>query len=196
MVDDHRGSPVSSRVTPNGPAGKSDENALTSFLQSRWEELYQVILRRTGDYHTAEDVRQKTALGFTMRWRTRGPMEKNDRAPMLYRIALNKIAEECRNNARWTDIVAMQNQLAPHCDLGAEEDVLAVLDRIELAGALSGLTLPQRHAIVLTCIDGFDQQTAADLMGISKSTFRKHRDAAKAKLSRYFTNRESGEEPR
>lgn len=181
-------------MTPGGPTPNGDEDTLVTFLEQRWDELYWFIRRRMGDHHTAEDIRQKTALGFVMRSRKRGPMDESERGGLLYCIAVNKMVDERREKARRPAIPTMQNQLELHSDLTAEDEVMAVLDRMDLAWTLSCLTPPQRLAIELTCFDGLDQQTAAGVMGISKSGLRQHRDAAKKKLFRYLTESRSGEQ--
>ncbi len=62
--------------------------------------------------------------------------------------------------------------------------VSAVLPNVEpgLPDALAELSEPQRTAVVLVYVLEWSEREAADLLGVDRSTVRRHRDRGLAKL--------------
>ena len=64
--------------------------------------------------------------------------------------------------------------------------VSAELPEVEpgLPAALSSLSVGQRSAVVLVYVLGWSEREAADLLGVDRSTIRRHRDRGLSKLRR------------
>jgi DNA-directed RNA polymerase specialized sigma24 family protein len=96
----------------------------------------------------------------------------------------------------WTDVQEMENAAGYLYRVGQSSArkyrrrnplfpvVPAELPRVEpgLPAALSSLSAAQRTAVVLVHVEGWSEREAADLLGVHRSTVRRHRDRGLAKL--------------
>jgi DNA-directed RNA polymerase specialized sigma24 family protein len=74
------------------------------------------------------------------------------------------------------------------------EPVRAELPRVEpgLPGALDSLSASQRTAVLLLHVDGLSEREAADLLGVHRSTVRRHCERGLAKLRKALEVRVGG----
>ncbi len=118
--------------------------------------LFAYILRRTGDYHLAEDLLQQT---FERSLKYRNRLE----APLLYTIARNACIDHYRRrNLRLTD------DIDDFADAPPQEKALST--REEIAGilrALDRLAQDERELLALVASEDLTYAQIADLTGLS-----------------------------
>ncbi|MGX7829659.1 RNA polymerase sigma factor [Actinokineospora sp. 24-640] len=183
-------------MSPELPGQEGGELRLAAFLRAHWTPLYRYIVRRVGDRHAAEDVRQKTAMAFAVKWRADGGIDDAETAPQLYGIAAHKIADHFRavkreptvpfSHAfgRGEDDADGEDRRVEAADPAGEDPLVAVLREVDLAAAGITMTHRQQQALELCYLDGFGQEQAAQIMGISVSGLQKHLDAARKRLEK------------
>ena len=163
------GEPSDSELAASAVAG--DERAFTRLMQRHKDALYRFIRRYTGEADEAYDLLQES---FTAAW---GALKRYDRArpfpTWLRSIALNKCRDWSRRRTvrRWLthndglDGRSGQSLAdggpSPEAALG-EKDELVRLDKA-IAALPPGLKAP----LILTALEGYSQDEAGRMLGLS-----------------------------
>lgn len=114
------------------------------------------------DPTAAEDVASEA---FTRLWAKWGQIEDEDHAGgYVFKTAMRLSAKQMKTRRR-----ELPEAFA---DRGGPDEVGQALDRRELFGALAGLPVRQRQAVVLRDWAGFEAGEVASMLGIRQSTVR------------------------
>ncbi len=148
----------------------SDADAFTELYRFYLPRIHAFAYRRSGSMEVAEDITAATferALRNIDRFRPRG----GGFGAWLYRIAANQLNDHHRRSGRERSdrgqrAIAMLNQPA----VAPEDEVLADYDRARVLTALSRIPPRYQRAISLRYLADLDNESAAEAMGISRST--------------------------
>ena len=161
----------------NAPETQSDESlaaraasgervAFDSLIRRYKAPLYQVIRRHVGDADEAYDLLQESFISTWSalhRYDPRRPF-----APWLYRIALNKCRDFGRRQAVrrvFLRLLALSaNAPAPSESERAEEEIKASVRLARLDKAIAALPAIYKEPLLLTVIEGFSQDQAAEIL--------------------------------
>jgi RNA polymerase sigma-70 factor (ECF subfamily) len=165
-------------------AQQMDASALTWLYQVYHPKVYNYAHLQLGETHLAEDVASDVMvklLESLKGFRFRGvPF-----AAWVFRIARNHIIDVKRRRRRRGEVRFQDNIAAsPHDNATRAE---WVLDRHQLQVALRRLTEEQRQVIVLKFMEGFDNATAAKVLGRSEGAIKSLQHRALASLRRILT---------
>jgi RNA polymerase sigma factor (sigma-70 family) len=161
--------PSDSELAASAVAG--DERAFSWLMQRHKDALYRFIRRYTGDADEAYDLLQES---FTAAW---GALKRYDRArsfpTWLRRIALNKCRDWSRRRTvrrwltrnegldSWTGQNLAADEPSPETNVSDQEQ-LTRLDR-----AIADLPAGLKEPLILTALEGFSQDEAGKLLGLS-----------------------------
>ncbi|GAA4410248.1 RNA polymerase sigma factor [Actinokineospora soli] len=186
-------------MSPELPRQEGGEQQLAAFLRAHWMPLYLHIRRKLGgEHHAAEEVRQKTAQAFAVKWRADGGIDEAQVAPLLYGIAAHKVSDHFRTRGRDQTVPFShafpdrdqdgddhgEDRRDKSTDPAGEDPLVAVLRRVDLAAAGITLTHRQQQVIELHYLDEFTQAQTAQVMGISVSAVQQHLAAARKRLEK------------
>ncbi len=169
-------------------AVRGERAAFDRLIGPRWERIFRIALRITGNREEAEDVAQQACLRV---WSRLGSFRiGEDLDAWIYRMVVNLAIDALRREkARPTrPAVAparVERPLEPVDQApGPEQQVLAR----ELERALEAVTadLPprQKAVFVLTRIEGFSAAETARILGVAPSTVRNHLFQLRAQIAR------------
>jgi DNA-directed RNA polymerase specialized sigma24 family protein len=114
-----------------------------------------------------ETGRESTADALVYAWEHWDRVQEMENAPgYLYRVGQTAARRYRRHNPLFP---AVAPAALPHVEPG-------------LPAALSSLSAAQRTAVMLVHVEGWSEREAADLLGVHRSTVRRHCDRALAKL--------------
>ncbi len=148
----------------------TDPDAFSELYRFYLPRIHAFAFRRSGSTEVAEDVTAATferALRNISRFSPRG----GGFGAWLYRIAANQLNDHHRRSGRERSdrgqrAIAMLNP-SPRAP---EDEVLADHDRARVLAALSRIPPRYQRAISLRYLADLDNETAAEAMGVSRST--------------------------
>lgn len=145
-------------------AKERDPAALAEIYQRHQPAIYRYILHRVTDVITAEDLTSEVFVrlmkkidGFTYRGR---PI-----LAWLYTIARNLVADHHRRSGRLPQVPLEDDGLASVAS--PDNHIQHWLTQHRLLESLSCLTAEQYEVILLRFVEGFDNNTVAELLGKS-----------------------------
>ena len=139
------------------------DDAFTAFARDAGPGLVRTAYFLTGDLHLAEDLAQ-TALAQTyVHWRRVG-----EPAAYARRVLVNA------NAAWWRRRSATETPVDVLPDVAVADHTAAVADRDPLVAALRRLPARQRAAVVLRYYADLSERDAADAMGCTTGSVKKH----------------------
>lgn len=157
-----------------------DEQAFVTLVR-RYERLVRAACRRVlRDVHLADDAFQAAFLVLAARANTLCHRHES-LAPWLYTVAANAALQLRRSRNRTQ---RREQQVRPVADTSALSELLEMLDE-----ELQRLDRPARDAIVLCHLQGLTQDDAAAVLGVSKSTLRRHLNRGLESLRGRFRRR-------
>ena len=169
-------------------AAEGDDRAFTDLVRRHKEPLYRLLRRYTGDADEAYEAAHEAFIAAWTAIRRYDPQRPF--LAWLRTIAINKARDRGRRMAFrrllfGTDGLDARSALAwPDPATGADEALverhdLAVLDR-----AIARLPAPLKEALLLTAFDGWSQQQAGDILGVSAKTIETRVYRARKALAR------------
>jgi RNA polymerase sigma factor (sigma-70 family) len=155
----------------------ADRAAFEGFYREHLARVVRACALVLLDRSAAEDV---AAEAFARLWSKWGQIEDEDHAGgFVFKTAMRLSAKRARARRR--------EVLSPAPEKGGVDDVARTLDRDEVMGALAGLPVRQRQAVVLRDWAGFETREVAGMLGAGESTVRVHlargREALRRTLS-------------
>lgn len=156
-------------------AALADDRAagIEALVHAYQHRLYAFALAMSGEPEDAEEVAQDA---FVRAYRALGRYSP-DRvralhlSAWLHRIALNVFRNRVRR--RRLRLVPLEPEMAPSPGAaGPERQALSRIQLRELANLVSGLSEPQRSAVVLRCVQGLTYAEAAELLGQPEGTVK------------------------
>ena len=169
-------------------AVRGERTAFDRLIAPRWERIYRIALRITGNREEAEDVAQQACLRL---WNRLGSFRiGEDLDAWIYRMVVNLAIDALRREKARPERSAIapgpMERPAEPVDRapGPEQQVLAR----ELERALEAVTadLPprQKAVFVLTRIEGFSAAETARMLDVAPSTVRNHLFQLRAQIAR------------
>lgn len=172
-------------------AARGDRAAFDDLISPRWERIFRIAWRITGDREEAQDVAQKACLRL---WETLDRVRPDeDLDGWIYRMTVNLALDSLRRRkARPERAVETLPELATPRGDDPVERVIA----LELEAALEEVTRDlaprQRAAFMLVRVEGIEPNVAAELLGVTPSTIRNHLFQARATISQRLRERYPG----
>jgi RNA polymerase sigma-70 factor (ECF subfamily) len=153
------------------------------------------LLRLSGRRDVAEDLFQETWVKLARH----APRlaEDTDLAAWLFRVARNAWV----SHRRWSmldvsRLVALQEDVvAPARTIGGEERADAARAVARLEAAIASLPAASREVLLLVGVEGFEQEQAATILGISYAALRQRLARARAQLAEKLGMVETKEVP-
>ncbi|MDR2119864.1 MAG: sigma-70 family RNA polymerase sigma factor [Tannerella sp.] len=151
----------------------------------RLVEIYQSPVRRFfcnltgGDAERSKDLAQET---FVKAWLSVGSFRAAAAfSTWLYRIAYNVFCDDCRAGRREACEPDAEPGTEPACDNATDGEL-----RIDLARALSALSVAERTAMLLFYMEDKPVERIAAIMGCPAGTVKSHLHRGREKLTVYF----------
>jgi RNA polymerase sigma factor (sigma-70 family) len=187
------------RAAPPDGANDADAELLRRFVRARDEEAFTGLVRRhgalvrgvcrrvLGDDHDAEDAFQAVWLVFA---RKAGALHPARLAAWLHGVARQVALNARRANARRRRHEAQSPLAAP---ARRQPDPLAELSARELLAVLDEevARLPEKYrlAVVLCCLEGLDQEEAAQRLGCTPGAVKGRLERGRRRLHRRLQKR-------
>ena len=164
--------PADSVLASRAAAG--DERAFAVLVHRHKEPLYRLLRRYTGD---ADEAYEAAHEAFIAAWAALGRYDpKRPFLPWLRTIAINKARDRSRRTAFRRLLFGKQGLEEsgamgyPDATLAADEVVMSHQDMAALDRAISRLPAALKEALLLTAFDGWSQQEASAILGVSVKT--------------------------
>ncbi|MDF5755855.1 sigma-70 family RNA polymerase sigma factor [Spongiactinospora sp. TRM90649] len=158
------------------------ERAALAELVARWRAPVWTYVRRMLDAERADDVTQEVWLAVVRglpRLREPGRF-----APWLFTIARRSVTDRLRGE------YALAGETSGFGDLvgeaGAEDPVVAMLDRAALVSALADLPLLEREILVLFYLEDLSVEECADICQIPAGTVKSRLNRARRLLREHL----------
>ncbi len=167
-----------SKVETLGKARGGDQHAFSLLLRQHDERMRVLAWKLLGDRDRMDDALQEA---YVKAWRSLGGFREDaDFGTWLYRITYNACMDELRRTKPtvlydWTDT----GQQPAVNGSGPEGSVVA---SDWLSRLLATLPADQRAAVVLVDGEGFDNQAAAEILGVAVGTIASRLSRARATL--------------
>ncbi|NQE64317.1 RNA polymerase sigma factor [Caulobacter sp. RHG1] len=172
-------------------AAAGDEPAFSQLMRRHKGTLHAFARRHVGDQEAARDVVQDS---FVAAWKA---LDRYDPArpfsTWLRAIALNKCRDHGRRLVVRRLILGERSIDAPGTPDYADEglDPEAQTERAQqlarLEAAISRLPLQLKEPLILTYLEGYSQQEAADLLGVSAKTIETRAYRARKRLAEWIS---------
>ena len=162
-------------------AAEGDERAFSDLVRRHKEPLYRLLRRYTGDADEAYEAAHEAFIAAWSAIRRYDPQRPF--LAWLRTIAINKARDRGRRIAFrrlvfGVDGLERSGALAePDPARPADESVIERQDAARLDKAIASLPAPLKEALLLTAFDGWSQQEAGDILGVSAKAIetRAHR---------------------
>lgn len=161
--------PQDSELAASAVAG--DERAFSWLMQRHKDALYRFIRRYTGEPDEAYDLLQES---FTAAWAALKRYDQARSFPIwLRRIALNKCRDWSRRRAvrRWLTrnegLDSWTGQNLASDDPSPEAAVADIEQLTRLDRAIASLPAGLKGPLILTALEGFSQEEAGNILGLS-----------------------------
>jgi len=155
-------------------AAEGDERAFADLVRRHKEPLYRLLRRYTGDADEAYEAAHEAFIAAWTAIRRYDPQRPF--LAWLRTIAINKARDRGRRMAFrrllfGADSLEESGALAkPDPATPADEAVMERQDMAKLDRAIGRLPAPLKEALLLTVFDGWSQQEAGDILGVSAKT--------------------------
>ncbi len=155
-------------------AAKGDERAFADLVRRHKDPLYRLLRRYTGDADEAYEAAHEAFIAAWIAIRRYDPQRPF--LAWLRTIAINKARDRGRRIAfhRFlfgSDSLEKSGAMAePDPASRADETVIARQEAVILDRAVARLPAPLKEALLLTTFDGWSQQEAGDILGVSTKT--------------------------
>jgi RNA polymerase sigma factor (sigma-70 family) len=152
-------------------AAEGDERAFADLVRRHREPLYRLLRRYTGDADEAYEAAHEAFIAAWIAIRRYDP--KRSFLAWLRTIAINKARDRGRRIAFRRLLFGVdgleQNGALAEPDPGSLADQTAIdrQDAAKLDKAIANLPAPLKEALLLTAFDGWSQQEAGEILGIS-----------------------------
>lgn len=172
-------------------AARGDRDAFEALIAPRWDRIYRVAGRISGDWEEARDITQQVALRL---WQTLGRFRPGeDLDGWIYRMTVNLAIDSLRRRqARHEDLVAEVPEprlRAPRRAGGPLDRLLAEELEVALADCTRRLAPRQKAVFVLARVEGMEPIEIARIMELAPSTVRNHLFQARAAVARCLASR-------
>jgi RNA polymerase sigma-70 factor (ECF subfamily) len=165
-----------------GAARRGDERAFAAIVKEYDHGLRALAYRLLGDRDLMDDVLQEAYVrAFRALPRFRGEARLGT---WLYRIVYNACLDELERERRVHEVPLDEADAWPE----ARDATSALADRDALARALAQLPPEERAAVLLVDAQGFDYDSAAEVLGVPKGTVGSRLNRARAALRRALTD--------
>jgi len=155
-------------------AAEGDEQAFAQLVRRHREPLYRLLRRYTGSSDEAYEAAHEALIAAWAAIRRYDP--KRPFATWLRTIAINKARDRGRRTAfrrllfgtesfEDSGVLSEADPAQPADQAVTAREDLAMLDR-----AIADLPAPLKEALVLTAFDGWSQQEAGEILGVSAKT--------------------------
>ena len=169
-------------------AAAGDKRAFEALVRRHQEPLYRLLRRYTGD---ADEAYEAAHEAFIAAWAALGRYDPHRSfLAWLRTIAINKARDRGRRTAFRRLLFGTQSYEESGA-LGQPDDSVpadqAVADRQDMATldrAIARLPAALKEALVLTAFDGWSQQEAGDILGVSAKTIETRAYRARKILAR------------
>lgn len=161
-----------------------EESALAELYSTYYPRIYNYAFLHLGDIQAAEDLASEVMLKLLesiRSYRFRGPPF----SAWVFRIARNKLIDLHRRRKRRGEVDLTEPLLATL--ISPQTLAERALDRGQLQLALKYLTEEQRQVIVLKFIEGFDNASAARILGRSEGAVKSLQHRALNSLRRIMS---------
>ena len=166
-------------------ARRGDERAFAVLIRHYDPGLRPLAYRLLGDRQRMDDALQEAYVkAFRMLPEFRGDSALGT---WLYRIAYNACLDELKRSRHVVPLDSVRERPDPRP--GVAE---AFSQRSGLADALARLAPEDRAAVLLVDAQGFDYQSAADVLGVPAGTIASRLNRARAALRRILDDRVQG----
>jgi RNA polymerase sigma factor (sigma-70 family) len=169
-------------------AANGDERAFAELVRRHGESLYKMLRRYTGD---PDDAYEAAHEAFIAAWSALSRYDpERPFLAWLRAIAINKARDRGRRAAFrrmlfGAESVDEGDALAtPDPGRAADEALMEQQDALRLEGAIARLPAPLKEALVLTAFEGFSQQEAGAMLGVSAKTIETRAYRARKLLAR------------
>ena len=163
-------------------ARAGDGEALGRIFDLHHSRVYGLALRTLRDQHAAEDA---TAVAFLELWRRRGSVRVVDGSvlPWLLVTTANASRNVSRAARRHRALLAKlpRQEPAPAADAEGSTDLWDQLDP-RLSRALASLPRGTLGLFVLTAVEGYRVEDAAQVIGVTPAAARQRLSRARARL--------------
>jgi RNA polymerase sigma factor (sigma-70 family) len=169
-------------------AAKGDERAFADLVRRHKEPLYRLLRRYTGDGDEAYEAAHEAFIAAWAAIRRYDPQRPF--LAWLRTIAINKARDRGRRTAFrrllfGADGLEAGSALArPDPAAAADEALVERHDLAALDRAIARLPAPLKEALLLTAFDGWSQQQAGDILGVSAKTIETRVYRARKALAR------------
>lgn len=157
------------------------------------DRVYAFLLRLSRDPALADDLAQDTWVAFA---RAAGALRPgSDLAAFLFTVARN----QARSHRRWS-LLDLLRLVVPSSELldpspGPEQRLDATRAAHDLERAIVALAPHHQEPLLLVCVEGFEPERAAAILGVSAVTLRKRLSRARAALAEELARSERGAVP-
>ncbi len=158
-----------------------DHRAFAELVQRHDDRLRGLAYKLLGDRHRMEDAMQEA---YVRAYRSLGRFRQDaELSSWLYRIVYNVCVDELRRTTRRPEPVDTADRAwdGPSTRPGPER-VVSAADRA--VRALGSLPEDQRAAVVLVDGEGFDNITAAEILGVAPGTVASRLSRGRASMRR------------
>ncbi len=152
-------------------AAEGDERAFAILVGRHKEPLYRLLRRYTGDADEAYEAAQEA---FIAAWAALGRYDPQRPFPAWLRtIAINKARDRGRRTAFRRllfgagGLESGEALRAPDPGAAPDQAVMQRQDLARLDQAIAGLPAKLKEALLLTSFDGWTQQQAGEILGVS-----------------------------
>lgn len=160
-------------------ARAGDQRAFGQLLRQHDDRMRALAWKLLGDRDRMDDALQEA---YMKAWRSLGGFREDaDFGTWLYRITYNACIDELRRAAR-RPVPCDWSAPGEHPVAQAAGPEHHAVTTDATARALASLPEEQRAAVVLVYGEGFDNQTAADLLGVAVGTIASRLSRARASL--------------
>jgi RNA polymerase sigma-70 factor (sigma-E family) len=142
---------------------QDDEQEFEDFVRRDGPGLLRFGLLLTGNAATAEDLVQNALTNTYAHW---SRARRADPGPYVRRAMVNDRTSTWRRLRRETPLPDTHDQPVATDAYGQSDE------RMRLVAALAELTLPQRTALVLRYLEGWDDAAIAGALGVRRATVR------------------------
>jgi RNA polymerase sigma factor (sigma-70 family) len=155
-------------------AAEGDDHAFASLVRRHKEPLFRLLRRYTGDPDEAYEATQEAFIAAWVALRRYDP--ERPFLAWLRTIAFNQPRDRGRRMAFRRLIFGTQGfeesgALAqPDAAVPADDAVIDRQDMASLDQAIARLPVRLKEALILTAFDGWSQQEAGDILGVSAKT--------------------------
>jgi RNA polymerase sigma-70 factor (ECF subfamily) len=154
-----------------GRAARGDDRAFAELVHRHKEPLYRLLRRYTGD---ADEAYEAAHEAFIAAWRALPRYDpQRPFLAWLRVIAINKARDRSRRTVVRRLLFGSESlesrgaMAAPDAAPLADDRVMEQQDLARLDRAIAALPAPLKAALLLTAFDGWSQQDAAEILGVS-----------------------------